>query len=307
MGIKSMVRSANNSAHMGAFFYELSLLTIGSILEAISVIVFLVPSQIAPTGVSGVAFILGEFFNTPIGLITLLGNIPIQYLAYRTLGGSRIVVATIYYVVVFSLSIDLLTPIMAGSVSDDLLLNALFGGILGGIGVGLVYRGGGTAGGTATLAKILQSKFGFPLSSAFLYTDGALVFVVGLLFGWEPAMLAIIVIFVGGAASDYILEGPSVIRTIIIVTNNPDAVADVLLDDLERGVTEWKGRGMYTRSERHILFVTVSRAQVNTTRHLVHSVDPNAFIVIAHGQVAYGEGFKAVKSAVTRELTASTS
>jgi uncharacterized membrane-anchored protein YitT (DUF2179 family) len=96
-------------------------------------------------------------------------------------------------------------------------------------------------------------------------------------------------------ASDYVLEGPSVIRTATIVTDRPQEVARVLLEDLRRGVTSWQGRGMFTEQEHTVLFVTITRPQVNALRRLVFSVDPNAFLVIGQGHVAYGEGFKEVK------------
>ncbi|MBZ0301557.1 MAG: YitT family protein, partial [Anaerolineae bacterium] len=111
-------------------------------------------------------------------------------------------------------------------------------------------------------------------------------------FGWPGALYAMITIFVDGTTSDYVLEGPSRIRTATIITNQPDAVAAVLMHQLGRGVTAWQGQGMYTHQERSILFVTVSRPQVSDLRRMVFSVDPDAFIVIGQGHTAYGEGFQ---------------
>jgi len=280
-----------------AFVRDLLLLTLGSIIEALSVVLFLVPSDIAPTGVSGVAVILHHLIHTPIGLITLIGNIPIQIFAYRMLGGGRVIVATVYSVIVFTVTIDLFTYVFnAGGLSDEPLLNAVFGGITGGIGSGMIYLAGGTAGGTTTLARILQHRFGIPFSTAFLYTDASSVLAVGAVFGWESALLAIVAVFIGGLATDYLLEGPSVVRTVTIITNKPELIAKIIIKELHRGVTGWDGRGMYTGQERHILFVVITRSQVNQVRQLIFSVDPDAFIVIGHGHTAYGEGFKEVKA-----------
>lgn len=279
-----------------AFLFTLLLLTVGAVIEATAVIVFLIPAQIAPGGVSGVSVILNHLIGTPVGLVVLLGNIPIQLLAYRTLGGGGVVLATVYSVIVFSLAVDLLTPIIGTEgVTDNTLLAALFGGITGGIGGGLIMRAGGTTGGTATLARILQHRFGIPLNNAFLYTDTLVMLAAGLSFGWEAAMLAMVSLFVSGSAADYVLEGPSVIRTVTIITDHPDAVAETLLQNLHRGVTAWHGTGMYTQQERRVLYVVVTRPQVGHTRQLVLSVDPSAFIVVGHGHVAYGHGFKEVK------------
>jgi uncharacterized membrane-anchored protein YitT (DUF2179 family) len=262
-------------------------------MGAVAVNVFYTPADIAPSGISGVAIILNHLIGTPVGLVVLIGNIPVQLLALRMLGGWRVVARTVYVLVLYSLAIDQLNlyfPTMA--ISSDNLLNAVFGGILGGIGGGLIYRAGGTFGGTSTLARILQSRLGTPLGSTYLYTDTLVVLLAGVVFGWQGALYAIITIFVDGTTSDYVLEGPSRIRTATIITNKPDAVSAVLMHELERGVTAWPGQGMYTHQERTILFVTVSRPQVSDLRRLVFSVDPDAFLVIGQGHTAYGEGFQ---------------
>ncbi len=277
---------------------NLILLTIGAFISALSVIIFMAPFQIAPGGVSGLAVILNHLNPTlPIGLMVLIGNIPIQILGYRTLGGWRVVASTVYFVVVYSLLLDFLQPYVSGiDVGSNVLLNALFGGIIGGIGGGLVYRAGGTLGGTSTLGRILQYHFGFPLSTTSLYTDTLVIALAGIAFGsWEAALYAMVALFAGAMASDYVLEGPSVIRTATIVTDRPHEVAHVLLEDLGRGVTAWAGKGMFTEKEHTVLFVTVARPQVNSLRRLVFSVDPTAFVVIGQGHVAYGHGFKEVK------------
>jgi uncharacterized membrane-anchored protein YitT (DUF2179 family) len=276
---------------------NLILLTVGALISAVSVIVFLAPFEIAPGGVSGLAVIL-NYLNPalPIGLMVLIGNIPIQILGFRTLGGWKVVAETIYYVVVYSLALDFLNPRLAAiNIGDDVLLNALFGGIIGGVGGGLVYLAGGTLGGTSTLGRILQYRFGFPLSTTSLYTDTLVIALAGLVFGWDGALYAMVALFAGGVASDYVLEGPSVIRTATIVTDRPGQVAQVLLANLRRGVTSWLGKGMFTEKEHTVLFVTITRPQVNALRRLVFSVDPHAFVVIGQGHVAYGQGFKEVK------------
>jgi uncharacterized membrane-anchored protein YitT (DUF2179 family) len=286
----SAVADGNIDTNWRTAAVRLILLTFGALLGGVAVNVFYTPADIAPSGVSGLAIILNKLIGTPIGLVILLGNIPIQILALRTLGGWRVVARTVYVLAVYSFSIDVLGSYMTG-ISNDSLLNAIFGGILGGIGGGLVYRAGGTFGGTSTLARILQMRLGTALGSTYLYTDTLVVLLAGLVFGWPGALYAMITIFVDGTTADYVLEGPSRIRTATIITNQPEAVAAVLMAELERGVTAWAGKGMYTGQERSILFVTVSRPQVSELRRLVFSVDPNAFLVIGQGHTAYGEGF----------------
>jgi uncharacterized membrane-anchored protein YitT (DUF2179 family) len=275
-----------------------ALLIIGALLAALSVVIFLAPYNIAPAGVSGIAVILNHLDpRLPIGIMIIIGNIPIQVLGYRYLGGWRVVFRTVFYVVINALMIDLLAPYLTGfQVGDDVLLNALFGGILGGIAGGMVYRAGGTQGGTSTLARILQRQFGIPLSTSSIYTDTAIIFLAGLVFGWEGALYATVALFVGSITADYVLEGPSVIRTATIITDKPDEISDIVLHELGRGVTAWQGKGMFTGENHTVLFVTVLRPQVTDLQELVHRIDPDAFLVIGQGHIAYGEGFRAVQS-----------
>ena len=146
--------------------------------------------------------------------------------------------------------------------SDNALLNAIFAGVIGGVGGGFILRGGGTFGGTSTLARIVQVKLGTPLSSTNLYTNIIVVLAVGVILGWESALFSLVALVIDGIAADYILEGPSVIRTVTIITKQPYDVSNVILYQLQRGVTAWQVTGMYTGEERHMLLVTVSRPQV---------------------------------------------
>lgn len=279
-----------------SFVLRMLMFVLGALISAISVIVFAAPFNIAPGGISGLAIIVNHYVDIPIGLLILLGNIPIQLLAFRMLGGWSVVLGTILSVVLYSFMIDLLTPYFPPQgVSDNVLLNALFGGIVGGIGGALVLRAGGTLGGTSTLGRILQMRFGIPLSASSLYTDGIVILLAGLVFGWESALYAMVMLYVGAATTDYVLEGPSVIRTAVVITDKAREVADVVMAEMGRGVTAWEARGMFTDQPHTMLYITVGRAQVGELRRLVFSIDPKAFVVIGQGHTAYGRGFREVK------------
>lgn len=268
------------------------LLTVGSLLGGFAVHLFYAPADVAPSGVSGLGVILNSLIGAPIGLVVLVGNIPIQLLAVRMLGGWRVVARTVYVIVIYSLTIELSAGYFPPEgITEDRLLSAIFGGIMGGIAGGMIYRAGATFGGTSTIARILQKRMGTAFSTTYLYTDTLIVLAAGLVFGWPGALYAIVTLFVDGTTADYVLEGPSNIRTATIITNQPEAVSAVLMNQLGRGVTGWDGHGMYTGKERSILFVTVNRPEITTLRQLVFEVDPNAFLVIGQGHTAYGEGF----------------
>ncbi|MCI0710429.1 MAG: YitT family protein [Chloroflexi bacterium] len=297
-------KRAISFATIRALFFTYAALTVGGFIGAVAVIIFLSPFLIAPSGVAGVAVILNHQLHTPIGLMVFLLNIPIQILGFVMLPrGWRTVVRTVYLLVIYTLALDVLVPVLpTQGISDNVLLNAIFGGVVGGIGSGIVIRAGGSFGGTSTLALIIQQRTGMPLSSIYLYTDSLVIGAAGLIFGWEAALYAAVALFVDGTTANYVLEGPSVIRTAVIITDKPDAIREVVLNQLHRGMTAWEATGMYTMQPRQVLFVTVARSQVQELRRLVATADPDSFIVIGHGHTAYGEGFQSRKPALDAVL-----
>ena len=284
-------------ARIRAALSRYTLIALGIVIGAISLIVFLQPQDIAPAGVAGASILLNELFATPIGLTIFLLNIPIQLLAYIMLpDGARVILRSVGIILIYSLLVDNLGPLLPETgISDDKMLNALFGGITGGIGVGLVYRAGATFGGTSTLALILQRRYGFPMSTTFLCTDALIIAAAGLVYQWEGALYAAVALFIAGLASDYALEGPGVIRTAMIITDKPAEISQRVFAKLQRGVTSWTIKGEYTGAARTMLYVTIARSQVRDLKEEIAQEDPKAFIVIGMGHAAYGSGFRRVR------------
>ena len=264
-------------------------LTLGSLVSAVNLNVFLAPSELAPGGVSGAAIILNKFVPWPIGLMMLGLNLPLLFVGFKYLGRFNFLFRTLYVVVLYSLGVDLLKPLLpSGGVTDNLILNALYGGVIGGIGTGLIYRGQGTSGGTGVLARVLQLKTGLPISQLYLFIDGGIVMAAGWAFGWDKALFALVTLYVWGIVADQILEGPSVVRTAMIVTDRPKEVAEAVFERLRLGITAWPAKGMFTEEEHTVLFFAVSRPNVNALKSVVLEVDHQAFIVIAHGHQTVG-------------------
>jgi len=267
-------------------------LTAGALLAAANIALFLAPSDIAPGGVSGIAILINEGTGWPIGLTMLVLNIPMLALGFRYLGRFQFLGATLYTVLVSNLAVDLFGYLFANTaLTDELLLNALYGGVVGGIASGLIYRGGGTSAGTGVLARILQMRTGIPISQIYLVTDGAIILVAGLVFGWEAGLYALLTLFVWGMAADFVLEGPSVVRMAFIVTDKPQEVSEAVFRELRLGVTGWPAKGMFTEKEHAVLFCTVSRSYERQLRQVVAGADPAAFLVIGHGHQASGGVF----------------
>jgi uncharacterized membrane-anchored protein YitT (DUF2179 family) len=265
---------------------------VGALLQALSMRLFLVPGQMVSGGISGAAQIINHFSSWPIGLMVFIGNVPLFFLGWRFLGGARFALRTAVSVTAFSILTDLLVIfIPAQGVTDDLVLNCLYGGILLGVGLGMVYRGQGTSGGSDILGRILNSKFGISISQAYLITDTLVVLAGGIAFDWRHALYGLAVIYVSGLAAEAVSEGSSVFRTAMIVSNFPNEVAGKIMAVLERGVTVLSGTGGYTGAERPVLYCVITKAEVNQLKELVQEADPAAFMVIGHAHEALGEGF----------------
>ncbi len=265
-----------------------AVLTLGGLILASNVAIFLAPSKIAPGGVSDAAIILNHFVNFPVGVMMLVMNIPLLALGFRNLGRFHFLTKTLYVVLIYNLGADVVANFLPRGVSENILLNAIFAGVVGGIGTGLIYRAGGTTASTGIISRILQLKTGIPISQIYFITDGLIILAAGIVFGWEAALYALVTLFVWGIATDYILEGPSVVRTAFIVTDKRAEVSRALLEKLQIGVTAWQGEGMFTEKPHNVLFCTVSRPFVDTLREIVTKADPNAFVVITHGHQATG-------------------
>ena len=265
------------------------LMTAGTLLMVVSLTVFLAPSEIAPGGVSGTAVILNSVFGWPIGWVMLVLNLPLLALGFRSLGRYQFLVRTAYVAALYSLGAQVFTAwIPVSAITDNALLNALYGGVVGGIGSGLIYRGQASVAGTGILARIVQLRSGMPVSQVFLLTDGGVILAAALVLGWENGLYSLLALFVWGLATDYVLEGPSVVRTAFIVTDHPDRVAEAVMQRLGIGVTAWAAQGKFTQEPHTVLFCTVSRPDVDPLRSAVTEGDPAAFLVIGHGHQATG-------------------
>ncbi len=276
-------------------FFDYALISIGAVIQAIALRMFLVPANLASGGVSGISQLINHYTHWPIGLMVLIGNIPLFILGWRFLGGSRFAFRTAFAVVVYSFFVDLIPRLNffpAQGITDDIFLNSLYGAVVSGVGYGLVYRARGTSGGSDVLARILNHYRSVPMTQSYLIVDSAVILAAGFVFGWKQALYAIITLYVSGLVSETILEGPGMVRTALIVTNQPDAVVQRVLVDMERGMTILQGKGAYTGAERPVLYCVINRSEVSQLKAILQEVDPKAFMVIGQAHEAVGEGFK---------------
>lgn len=269
------------------------LILVGAMLQALSLRTFLLPAKLASGGVTGIAMIINHFTRWPIGVMVLIGNIPLFLLGWRFLGGRRFAVRTALAVLVYSLCVDLFVLFLpAKGLTDDIVLNSLYGAVVSGIGYGLVYRGRGTSGGSDILARILNNWRGISMSQSYLAVDGLVILTAGFVFGPKQALYALIALYVSGLVAETITEGSGVVRTAMIVTSQPEQVAQQIMEDITRGVTYLSGKGAYTGENRSVLYCVVVRSEVTQLKSIVQAIDPQAFMVIGQAHEALGEGFK---------------
>lgn len=265
-------------------------MTLGIFITAVAMNLFLIPHKIAAGGVSGLATVLHYLFDFPVGVLMLVFNIPIFLFGLKILG-ARYGINTLYGAIMLSVFIDLterFTPV----VTEDILLNCLYGGVMVGIGMGLVFRFKGNTAGTSLLAAILNKLFHFSVGQALMIADGCVVAFAGIVFNSpELALYATISIFVTSQIIDLVQEGPATSKSFLIMAENPEALADKIFQEIDRGVTYLQGRGGYTGQSREMLLCVVDTSEVTQLKELIVQHDSKAFIIVNDAHEVFGEGF----------------
>lgn len=274
--------------------YEIAGVTLGVVMVALGLDMFLIPNKIAAGGVSGIATILHYLVGAPVGAAILALNIPLFAMGIYRLG-LRFGFRSLYGTIILSLAVDLLAPALPVP-TNDILLASLFGGALTGLGMGLVFRYRGTTGGTDLAAAVLRTYTGVNIGQLLFLVDGAVVLAAGFAFrSAELAMYALITIFITAWLIDVVQEGISYAKAFLIISDRPDDIAEAILAGLGRGATAWPAQGVYTGARREVLLSVVDRAEVTRLKEIVHGVDPRAFVILADVHEVLGEGFKEYK------------
>jgi len=266
-------------------------ISIGCMVMALGFNSFFVPNKIAPGGFSGLATVIYYFTGLPIGMVTLILTIPLFIVSIKLLG-AKFGLKSFYGTIFFSICIDFI--VRTPPITDDVFLSSVFGGILLGIGIGSVFRFGGTTGGTDLLATIMNHYFkGISISSWLLVIDSIVVIIAGIAFkNIEITLYSILTIYITMRLMELIQEGISYAKAFYIISNKSDDIAIAIFNDVDRGVTTLRGKGMYTKEDKDVLFCVVNRYQVFQMKEVIRSIDPRAFVILADVHEVLGEGFK---------------
>lgn len=284
-----------NYRRISKLIFDYVAISIGCILMAFSFNSFLVPSKIAPGGFSGLAMVIYYFTGLPIGMVTLVMTIPLFFVSIKLLG-ARFGIKTFYGTILFSICIDFI--VKTPSLTQDMFLGSVFGGIILGVGIGIIFRFGGTTGGTDLLAAIINHFFkGATIGSLLLIIDFIVVAIAGLAFReLEVALYSVLTLYIGMRLIDLIQEGISYAKAFYIISDHTDEIGNKIINELDRGVTGLMGKGMYTQKDKVVLFCIVHRSQVFTMKEIVQSIDKKAFVILADVHEVLGEGFKNIQN-----------
>ena len=264
-------------------------IVLGCVLGGAAYPLFMTPNKIAPGGLTGVGVILNHLFSLPVGMSSLVLNVPLFVFGYRSIGrifAFRSLIATL----LFSVCIDIL-PLKAMTL--DPLLGTLFGGVLLGIGLGLILRGGATTGGSDMAARMVHKRFSFITVGSVLFAiDFVVVICAGFVVGKSEALYALINIYVSARVVDLVMTGFSGEKACFIMSDSWEKITARILKELDRGVTLMDARGAFTRRERPVVLCVTSRQEVMHVKGIVRDEDASAFMFVTEAHEALGEGFK---------------
>ncbi len=283
------------------WFIAYSLIALGAFIMAAGFVLFITPYKIVPGGVYGVSIVLHHLFGTPVGLIALCFDIPLTLLGIKILG-PRFGIKTVVGFVLTAGFVDLLTYLWGDQplVENDALLSSIFGGVLIGLGLGMIFKAKATSGGSDIIAMIVAKYTKLPLGQLMIAVDSAIVLVGFVAFqDWKIPLYSLIVIFITGRVVDVVLQGISYDKTLFIVSEKPKELRDKIVNDLNRGGTFIQGKGMYNGNERTIIYTVVNRRELAMLQDFIHRTDPDAFMTVINANEILGKGFKSLRDKVT--------
>ncbi|MFX3624781.1 MAG: YitT family protein [Ectobacillus sp.] len=281
--------TAQNENPVLQIILEYLYIIIGSAIVALAFNLFLLPNKVASGGVSGISTILKALFGWEPAYVQWAFNIPLFILGIVLLGrqfGVKTLVGTIFLPFVVYLSNDL------APATENPLLGALFGGIGVGLGLGIVFRGKASTGGTDLAAQIIHKYTGLSLGLCVAAIDGLIVITSAIVFSLESGMYALIGLYVTSKTIDLVQVGIGRSKMAMIITNREEEVRKGILEQIDRGVTKLQGTGGFTEDERPVLMCVVDQVEFTKLKQLVKSLDPAAFVVVMDASEVLGEGFK---------------
>jgi len=272
---------------------EFILITVGIILVAAGMHYFLIPNNLAAGGVSGLGIILNYYLGISVGLLMIIMNIVLLIIAFIVIGkdfGGK----TIYASVGLSGAVWILEKIspMDKPITGDLMLELIFGILISGAGMALVFYQNASTGGTDIIAKILNKFFHLNIGRALLISDFLITILAGVTFGPKIGMYAVLGVMINSYVIDSAIEGFNICKEVIIISTKVDEIRKFIMDELGRGATVYSAKGAFTNETKEVITTVVDSRQFIRLKVFIQNVDKEAFVTIKNVHEALGEGFE---------------
>lgn len=266
------------------------IITIGCLLAGFSLSCFLAPNDVIAGGVSGIATIINHFFNIPIGIMIILINVPIFIWGIIKFG-KNLGIATLYATVALSVFTDLFAYV--GTLTDDLLLASVFGGLIAGVGYGMVFYSNATTGGVDIVANIIKLKYRhIPIGKIILVVD--LVIILSAMYVYRNiniGLYSIISLWLTAYVLDMVLEGFNFAKLAFIISDEYENIAKLINNELDRGATYLEGSGTYTNNAKKVIMCTIKEKEIPMLKDIIKSIDADSFVLITDAKEVLGKGF----------------
>lgn len=273
-------------------------ITLGAVIAAFALEEFLVPFTVLDGGIVGVSMIISQLSGLPLGILTIVLNIPFVLLGFKRLG-MRFLVKAIYAMVIFSVFLSVFKDMK--EVTDKEILVVAFGGVLLGIGVGLILRYGGCLDGTEIVAMFLSKNTEFSVGQIVLFFNIIIYGVAGFLFGPDRALYSLLTYFVTSKVIDIVENGMEQGKSVMIITDHGKDIADAIYTQLGRTCTQMEGKGMVSNGKKTVLYCVITRVEVPAIKKIINDADVSAFMTISDVSEIVGNHIKRKKSAVHRK------
>lgn len=265
-------------------------IALGCFIASCSINLFLIPSKLLTGGVTGIAIIMYYLASIPVGLQTMLYNIPLLLASWKFMG-RWYTIDVVIGTALFSFCLDLTRGLNAYALLDDIMLSCIFGGVFTGIGYGIVFRMGGSTGGFDILGAIIRKYYSLHMGGVIFAFNCMLMVVAGFLFGAAPAMFTLISMYTSATVTDKVIAGFNKRQAVLIISDRARIIADEIMVEVKRGVTFLHAQGAYSHNERNVVFVAVTLTQLAQVKYIVNAVDKKAFMIIMPASEVAGKGF----------------
>ncbi|WP_339226820.1 YitT family protein [Oceanobacillus sp. FSL K6-2867] len=270
---------------------DLLLIVVGGFIFSIGVNYFVIPNSLSEGGILGLTVIAHYLFGWSTGLINLVLNLSLLLIGYKFFE-RKVLYYTLFSILSSSILL-FLTENQSWILTEDTLLSAVFAGLFVGIGLGLIFRSGGTNGGTTVLARIANEYLGLTIGKAMLYID--IIVVLGSVFviGVDKGMYTLISVYIGAKVIDFFVDGMDEKVAVFIMSNHADRIANNILHRMSRGITILDGYGGYTGDDKKVLYIVINRTELIKIKRLIKEIDDNAYVTVHQVQEIIRKGYKA--------------